>query len=591
VFCFQDHKTRGEKKVVSLEEWMREIYKAYKAGYRNINFTGGEPFLHKEIIKYILFAKKVWFVIISAHTNAVKLSHLEFAEKCVRAWLNSISISLHHTDSEKNDAIVRRKWWTEEALNAIKVMQNLWVHIIVHIVLNRLNYTEIGKITEDFFRMKITNIIIMFPTIQWSMDELAETMMIEYSDVIPYIRETLSLMDGTSGQYISLFNIPACLVPWYEQYVMTGTNGVLQELDDTVIQYFEQKQNSNAYTKECEKCQYKKLCPWIDIPYLERYGNESFETFKKKNITTNIVKKSSNAVKIMREDLSKNEITTYLSLLRIFLSKSYVFGLAIPELWYSSKRSEDAVYDAIYDLYSGTKPRNDMFLLSHTIEALPEYHHIEFTIHSWDENSYKYIFWFQGNMGYEIMNYIFCSFHTSYERIKKIVQIFRIFEERNNLFHIWVDPLWKRMKLYIWLYEETREEAEILIQSVSHVLWYTPSYTNESQINKYDCIGIDITDTSMELKIYELSSEISNPPVILTHNSPIKEMGYMKSKSGRKKKFFRLEKSIDLSIFWDIFSYKWILEWIRKDSNNTIIVKEKVKYYCEEWEKKEIYFI
>jgi len=188
--------------------------------------------------------------------------------------------------------------------------------------------------------MKITNIIIMFPTIQWSMDELVETMMIEYSDVVPYIRETLSLMDNTSWQYISLFNIPACLVPWYEQYVMTGTNGVLQELDDTVIDYFEQKQNSNAYTQECKKCQYKELCPWIDIPYLKKYGHESFDTFKKQNTNAIIVKKNSNAIKIIQQNILEKGINRYLPLLRIFLSKSYLFGLAIPELWYSSKNEK-----------------------------------------------------------------------------------------------------------------------------------------------------------------------------------------------------------------------------------------------------------
>jgi|GEM_PF-5015637 len=45
------------------------------------------------------------------------------------------------------------------------------------------------------------------------MEELVETTMIKYDDAIPYIKDALSLVDGVSGRYIYLFNIPACLVP------------------------------------------------------------------------------------------------------------------------------------------------------------------------------------------------------------------------------------------------------------------------------------------------------------------------------------------------------------------------------------------
>jgi len=73
IFCFQDHDSRAEKKIITRDEAVQIIYNAFKDGYRSIQFTGGEPLIHPDILLFIRFAKKVGFPIIAIHTNGVLL--------------------------------------------------------------------------------------------------------------------------------------------------------------------------------------------------------------------------------------------------------------------------------------------------------------------------------------------------------------------------------------------------------------------------------------------------------------------------------------------------------------------------------------
>lgn len=593
LFCFQDHETRKDKWILSSDEGYRVIYTAFKEGYRNIQFTWGEPLLHPKIITFIAFAKKVWFEVIGVHSNWVRFHDEEFLRQCIAAGLNNMNLSIHHIKWDINDHIVWLKGWTEKSLQCIDLLEKYGIYTVVYIVLNQFNYRDLKWIVKYFFSKGIYQIVIMFPTIQWWMEDEKQTTMVSYNEVAPYIMETLWLQDWLLGKYIYLFNIPACIVPGYEQYIMTTTNAVLRDLDGSHGKYFDIKQNSNMYPKICNTCAYRDKCPGIDIPYISSYGEESFQSLIENK---NLVGNSWNIIDDTQWSNQKLEISNTVNFLRNLFSREYLLGLSVPILWYDHASIENAIWNSISDVCVDIHTKLQWwFAIHHAMNFFNfEYQHIEFKINSSSQKEYWYILWFNKNKRFEILHYILSIFSLNLEKIKILYAVYSVFAYRENLFHLWIDESTKRVKLYISLYNNTVEEAEILIHQLKIIFNKENNqiFENTSQVSKYDCIWIDITDSSIELKIYELINlNEKKDDFIYQKDIIIKEQGYMRSLSWRKKLFFRFLNQVDIKFFKNEFDIYQALDQIKIDLAGKHLLQWKVKYYCSEWEKQEIYFI
>lgn len=135
-------------------------------------------------------------------------------------------------------------------------------------------------------------------------------------------------------------------------------------------------------------------------------------------------------------------------------------------------------------------------------------------------------------------------------------------------------------KIYISLYNRTFSQSLKLISLIKKILQIDVSYKLENNFVWFDCIGIDFfEDWTTDLKIYEIIKDknISLLPSYLDKHN-IKEVGYLKSFSGRKKKFFRFLNLEHIHKFYHDFDLSLQPDWW-------------VKYLCVEWKKMEIYFI
>ena len=94
----------------------KNIYSAYKKGYRRLGFTGGEPLLRRDIIKIISLAKSVGFNFIRIQTNGIKLADKKFAESLVEAGLTVCKFSFLSDDAKTHDRLlgVEGAWRSEE---------------------------------------------------------------------------------------------------------------------------------------------------------------------------------------------------------------------------------------------------------------------------------------------------------------------------------------------------------------------------------------------------------------------------------------------------------------------------------------------
>lgn len=172
---------------------------------------------------------------------------------------------------------------------------------------------------------------------------------------------------------------------------------------------------------------------------------------------------------------------------------------------------------------------------------------------------------------------------------EKIEAIFRIPQTKDLVFHFWEDFETHRFKFYISLYGISFKSSIKILSEIKKILWIH-EYFLEKNFTVFDCIGFDIQNDSIDLKVYELVSFQEEyqkflPPYIEKNN--IKEVWFLKTDK-RKKIFFRLQKPLDISVLQEISS-SYTLPWVFLPGIYSFV--GMIRYICYEQDTVEIYFV
>ena len=114
------------------------------AGCLNLGFTGGEPFLRKDILDILEYAKGKGFNVIVL-TNGTLITP-EIAGRLERIGLNKIDISFHTTDEKSFDWFTQVPGTYRKVLNAAKLLREKGVEVFFKITAMTINKDEIVKI-------------------------------------------------------------------------------------------------------------------------------------------------------------------------------------------------------------------------------------------------------------------------------------------------------------------------------------------------------------------------------------------------------------------------------------------------------------
>lgn len=175
---------------------------------------------------------------------------------------------------------------------------------------------------------------------------------------------------------------------------------------------------------------------------------------------------------------------------------------------------------------------------------------------------------------------------------KKIIQIFQHELLKHLDIHFAIDTSNSRYKFYISLYQSSFKKWLQILSEIKKILQIQQPYFLEKNFFMFDCLGFDVRHNGIEMKVYELLVRDSiNPCHIPSYidMENIKEHGVLKGITGRRKEFFRLWHTMDIHDFWDRFSFSFL--WaLQKQLWSHYSLQNRVKYYCREGEKQEIYF-
>ncbi|MBU2573121.1 MAG: radical SAM protein [Elusimicrobia bacterium] len=270
----------------------KNIYAAYKDGYRRLGLTGGEPLIRPDILKVIALGKKVGFRFIRVQTNGIKLEDKKFCSMLVKAGLTFCKFSFLTDDGRTHDSLVSVPGAWEKAMKGAESLRKLKIRLGNNILINRHNYRRLPEIIKSFLERGITNFVVIYPVYIGSMAENAKKIGVSLPECGKYFLAAADLMEKAGlGREILFLNTPPCFLKGREDLAI-GLDLFNTVVTDPAGRKTDLDSNANAakvYAPACKNCVLKGRCKGVDANYARIWGLKGFTPLK---VTTQVLWKA-----------------------------------------------------------------------------------------------------------------------------------------------------------------------------------------------------------------------------------------------------------------------------------------------------------
>ncbi|MFA5917413.1 MAG: radical SAM protein [Candidatus Gracilibacteria bacterium] len=281
-FCVQGDK-RTKYPPRSIEEIKKILENEFKNGSRGVVFTGGEPTIHKDLTKAVIYAKKLGFQQIQIQSNGRNFANLDYVKELINAGVTEFGPSIHGFKKETHDKQVGAVGAWEQVIKGLINLKNLNQLVIINSVITKSNYKEIPELASLLVKLGVNQFQFAFVHILGSADKNKDIVVPKKSDAIPYIKKGLDI--GKNAGIICMTEaIPFCLMQGYEwaiaEYNFMPETTVV-DAECRTESYADYRWNEGkAKREECKSCSKYKICegPWKEYPLI--YGWDEFQSIK-----------------------------------------------------------------------------------------------------------------------------------------------------------------------------------------------------------------------------------------------------------------------------------------------------------------------
>jgi len=208
-FCYY-----GDSRTENIEFHLieKQLDIAKKFGMESVDFSGGEPTIHKDFKKMIESANKFSFKGICVVTNGLTFHNKSFMKDCMELGLNDILLSLHGIESVQN-----RVMGTDNAyLRAIKTIENandLGLRVRINSVVSNMTYRHLPLLSKE---LNVYNYnMILF---KYCFDQVNSPDFVNHRKTSEYIKQAIDNCEDRI-EMINVRYIPFCFMRGYEKYV------------------------------------------------------------------------------------------------------------------------------------------------------------------------------------------------------------------------------------------------------------------------------------------------------------------------------------------------------------------------------------
>jgi len=273
LFCMEDKVGGKQLKNELTNDFIFKILKDNKKKYDQVLFTGNEPTLNKNLINYVLLAKKLGFKQIQLISNGRILADNKILMKLVMAGVNVFIVSVHYFEKNIHNQITRREGsfaQTVKALDNLKKYHDKYkLQIITNTTLISLNYLGVKTIL-DFLSQYPLKTAVFNLTIPIGEALKNQKINIKYSEVVNLFKK----IDFKKYNFEVVINgaVP-CLLP--KNLELLGYKEIVySETDERKLI----KSDSNKLKRPaCRQCKFFTICDGVWQNYIELFGWDEFK--------------------------------------------------------------------------------------------------------------------------------------------------------------------------------------------------------------------------------------------------------------------------------------------------------------------------
>ena len=272
IFCSEDElkkiAIKKNKFTRSYDEIKEDIQNYAEKGYNHITFLGGEPTIHRDIIKIVNFAKNKGFKTIFITTNGRMLSNKDFVDKIISAGLNEVCISIHGT-FEVHDKMTRSSNSYNQAIRALDNL-NGKIKLMTNSVITKENIDNLASLMKILNDYELERCAIAYPLLRGNMlnNEIPT-----YSDVYPHLKDIVE----ASKHKVRISNIPFCMLKGIEKNsddIGYDERDYKSALDDSGKRFEDGIDETKI--KKCKICEFNQECRGIPKEYIKKFSKKEF---------------------------------------------------------------------------------------------------------------------------------------------------------------------------------------------------------------------------------------------------------------------------------------------------------------------------
>jgi MoaA/NifB/PqqE/SkfB family radical SAM enzyme len=223
-FCYFHHSVHGgtQPKYMTVRQVKQTLRKAKNYGAREIEFTGGEPSIRKDLVDLVRFAKeKLNYPVVSLLTNGIRLSDRAYLSMLAEAGVDDILFSVHGHGSGIHDRITGVTGSHEKILQAMEISKRLGIRVRTNTVICSFNSGFVSETVKLLIERGADNInlVMLNPVLQAR--DLNAGIFIAYEDGAREIKRAIERYHPQLP-HLNIRYLPFCYLPGYERFIVNN---------------------------------------------------------------------------------------------------------------------------------------------------------------------------------------------------------------------------------------------------------------------------------------------------------------------------------------------------------------------------------
>jgi MoaA/NifB/PqqE/SkfB family radical SAM enzyme len=256
-----------------------DINRAAKENPMEINFTGGEPTIRKDIFELIEYVRDKRINGRRVTTNGRLFSYEKFTNKMIESGLTGAIFSIHAPNAKLHDYLTQVRGSFEQTTKGLENLREFSDDIDVNVVINTKNYKTLPELAELLIdKYDIRAICLIFPSIDGNL--LKNLWLVPtYNEIKKYLHQAIDVIKNR-GKTGWTLNMPVCFFEGYELYSSVGELKTKMFWPDQDTTLDEKRKEDKVKLKVCEECKYRLICYGVPKDYIDLKGEKGIKAVK-----------------------------------------------------------------------------------------------------------------------------------------------------------------------------------------------------------------------------------------------------------------------------------------------------------------------